>query len=152
MPIHAGWFLEERITYYDYRGDVSIEELESAIEISIDLMEQCKAPLLHSIQTYDSMVTFPQNATKLVLATKTLMEMPGLGWIVFVGIKNPIIKSLAGFVSGVLRIRYRLYDTMEEALEFLNYVDSTLPPLTTDDVPKREDLPYYIDSARDSVN
>ena len=51
-----------------------------------------------------------------------------MGWLLVIT-NNRMIKYLGSMVSGLSSVRYRAFTSVDEALAFLNEVDSTLPDL-----------------------
>ncbi len=54
---------------------------------------------------------------------------PRYGWTLVVGSTNPFQRFVVAIANNFFKGRQRNFDTREEALDFLNEVDSTLPTL-----------------------
>jgi hypothetical protein len=147
MPIHIGWLIENRVSYFRYKGDITVEELEQASQIGLDLIEQCDAPLLHTIQDNTAMTSFPNNAAVLLKTVRSSLMHPRMGWMISVSIQNKLTRQLSGLVSQITRTRHRIVETTTEAIEFLNYVDSTLPDLSSVEAPANDAMLYHISSS-----
>lgn len=63
------------------------------------------------------------------IARARLIENPMLGWIISVAIPNVAMKMAASVLSQQRNYRWREVDTLEDAFEWLEKVDSTLPNL-----------------------
>jgi len=152
MPIKIGWLVENRISYYGYYGDVSVEELQQGQPIGQKMLSECEAPLLHTIQDNTHMTSFPSNAAFLVKITRALLSHPRMGWMVTVGIENQFIQKLAAFVAQISRTRYRTFNTLDEAIAFLAYVDETLPDMTGIEAPTDDEMLYHLGFATEVMS
>ena len=54
---------------------------------------------------------------------------PRYGWTLVVGTSNPFQRFVVAIANNFFKGRQRNFDTFDGALDFLNEVDSTLPPL-----------------------
>lgn len=145
MTIYIGWLVERQVSYFYYQGDITVEELHEAVLIAHEFLEQCERPLLHTIQNTEELGAFPNNLGILVREVKASLSHPKMGWMLSVGIKNPLTRTLASLVSSIAKTRHRIYDSDEEALAFLAYVDVTLEHLKDMQPPKPESLLYYVE-------
>jgi hypothetical protein len=63
------------------------------------------------------------------LSKITYVKHPKMGWQVSFGLRKPLVKMVINIMSQVFKVRSRDFDTLEEALAFLQEVDSMLPDL-----------------------
>jgi hypothetical protein len=56
----------------------------------------------------------------------TFPNHPRMGWNVFVNIPNKQIKFFISIATQLFKVRVRLVDSLEEAHQFLEYVDQTI--------------------------
>jgi len=61
----------------------------------------------------------------------TLPSHPQNGWNTFIGLPNPIYKMTLSAVGMFGKARMRYFDTPQEAVDFLQSIDDTLPDLST---------------------
>ncbi|MEO0560923.1 MAG: hypothetical protein AAF125_02345 [Chloroflexota bacterium] len=141
MPVKIYWLVEHKVSYFKYIGDVTLEELQEAAEIGIQMLdESTDTPLVHTLQDGQAMTQFPSNLGQVAKLSRAAHTHPQMGWSISVGILEPITKFISATVSQIMRSRQRFTDTLPEALTFLNHVDATLPDLTTID---RDALTLY---------
>jgi hypothetical protein len=67
---------------------------------------------------------------------------PKLGWVVVVEQGNKITQFLTTIMAGVFKAQLRYFATFEEAIAFLQQVDSTLPDLYAPEY--RQNISAYI--------
>lgn len=135
MPIKIYWLLENRVSYFKYIGDITLEELAEASEMGIRMLEESTNTLLvHTIQDGEAMGSFPRNLAQVNEITKQSHAHERMGWMVSSNTLDPITRFVAETVGKLSKTRQRFTDTVEEALTFLNYVDSTLPELSEVDL------------------
>lgn len=145
MPIAIGWLIKGRVSYYHYTGDVSAEELQHAADIGIEFLEQCEAPVLHTVQNTENMTSFPTHLMTLIRTVRASLTHPKMGWMLSVGIYNPFTKYLSSAVSSFVKTHHRIFDTNDEAIRFLVNIDRSFGKLTVDDIPDPDTLLYYIE-------
>lgn len=129
MPVDIEWFLENRIVLVHFRGVISLEEIVEAANMTNEYVEKCDAPLLHTLHDASELKQLPHNLKAIRDATQDGFNQPKVGWIVAYEVHDKLVAFLGNVTMQLFRVRYRLVNTQPEALDFLNAVDSTLPPL-----------------------
>jgi hypothetical protein len=112
-------------------GKVGADELTVYDEKIIRILDEATVPLLHVIYDYTHAEALPSLKD---LSTLKSGNHPKAGWLIFVGVPNPFIKFLVSVTVQVMRLRLRFFDTFEEAKQFIQEMDSTLPDLTSFDL------------------
>jgi hypothetical protein len=125
MPLQVSWIVENRIIHISSDGEVGDQDLLNIDPIMVDYINQSEAPLVHIILT---------GSASIPVGFKTVksLEWPQharFGWTVLVGLTNPLFRMIAAAGASLFKTRLRNVDTLEEALVFLQEVDSTLPSL-----------------------
>ena len=141
MPYKHGWFLESRIFYNEYWGDVTAEEIRQLAEFNLEYLDHSDAPLVHAFINIEAMGSFPVNLSALRDSTLTTLRHPKMGWLIAYGKNNRFVSFLIPLVTQLFQTRYRLFDTYEEAVAFLQSVDTSLPDLGSPDVPESKEAP-----------
>lgn len=123
MAYTVGWHQNQRVIQVRFWGDTTVEELKEMFESLIEHMDTGDAPV-HTLTDVTEMRKFPLS----IAAIKNTMpraDHPNQGWNVVVG--GPVlVQSFSQIISRVLNVRYRSFQTMDEALEFLATQDETL--------------------------
>jgi hypothetical protein len=129
MPISIEWFLEKRILIVTYNGDVTAADLKEAGEAIRAAADQTEGQFLHSIADLSAIGKIPLNLKVITDATRGALSHPQFGWMAVYHMPNPVIQFFGDMATRVFQVRYRVFDEQVDALNFLNAVDGTLPPL-----------------------
>ncbi|MEO8395989.1 MAG: hypothetical protein ABI700_23540 [Chloroflexota bacterium] len=129
MPVDIEWFLENRVVLVYFRGVISLEEIVVAANMTMEYVEKCEAPLLHTLHDASELKQLPHNLKAIRDATQDGFKQPKVGWIVAYDVHDKLIGFLGNMTMQLFRVRYRVVNTQLDAIDFLNAVDSTLPPL-----------------------
>ncbi len=92
------------------------------------MVNQSDLPLVHSVWDFRDLETYPTNLNDIRKAVQPLFTHEQCGWVITI-IQNQMIGFLAQAGSSMYGVRYRSFKTMEEAKQFLQKQDPTLPPL-----------------------
>ena len=126
MTSQVSWLLEKRVILTYNEGIVSDEDMFANDQPILDYLNACTVPLVHMIVDHRKGVGSPSSKA---LAQLSWPKHPKTGWTILVGMANPFQKFVVTVASNFFKSRMRMVNTMDEALDFLNQVDSTLPAL-----------------------
>jgi hypothetical protein len=129
MPIVNQWFLEKRVLLSTFSGELSLADLTRSTEEIRAAIDQSEGQFLHCIGDLGGLTKIPTNLKAVTDATQGAMRHPHFGWMIVYNMPNQVIKFFGDIATRFFQVRYRVLDTQHEALDFLNQVDSTLPPL-----------------------
>lgn len=150
MPVEIGWMIPNRISYFRYVGDVTIEELTEASEIGLRLLRGASAPLVHTIQDSREMTSFPNKLGSVMKSVRESLTEPHMGWLLSVGIENDLVRFIATMVAKMTKLRHRIFVEMDDAYAFLQHVDTTLPQLSDIQLTQDVEILYRIGIAQSS--
>ena len=128
MTFEMGWLEPGRVVFVKFRGEMTVEEIHEESQQLIEYLDNGASPLVHSLVDLTTLDNFPINVGVLNRATVDSLRHPRLGWTVLIT-DNRMVKYLGAMVTGLSGVRYRTFTSLNEALTFLNEVDSTLPDL-----------------------
>lgn len=94
-----------------------------------ELVNQSELPLVHTLWDFQNLEKYPTNLNDIRKAVKPLFTNDRCGWVITV-MQNQMIAFLSQAASSMYGIRYRTFKTMDEAVQFLQGQDSTLPTLS----------------------
>ncbi len=137
MPHNHQWLIENRVFYNEYNGDVSADDLRRMATANLKYLESSDAPLVHCFVNAENLSKMPVNLTALRDSTLPTLQHPRMGWVIAYGTNNPLLSFLGSTVTQLFQTRYRLFDSYERAVEFLQSVDETLPDLSRFDLPSQ---------------
>ncbi len=126
MPFQLSWYAKNQVILIIDEGQTTDQDMLNIDPQVIDYLNQCKTPLVHVIiDKRKSNYTPPVK----VLTALQWPKHPQYGWTILVGLSNPFERFVNVVATTFFKARQRMFDTMDEALAFLNEVDSTLPNL-----------------------
>jgi len=130
MPVDVSWYLEGRIVYVKYYGDVTIDDKRIGAEKEHEFLDAGEVPLVHVLLDISEQTSSPTNIKSIQQALDKVLQHPSKGWTIAFGKEE---FRMENFVNSVVTqsysARYRTFVTQQEALEFLVYVDSSLKEL-----------------------
>lgn len=133
MPSHQEWLVGEQIAYVKFWGVVTSEEVGYEVQRSADLRAASDADWVHYLHDWREVEQFPTDLkalNKIVQSRKR--DRTNLGWVVAYGTTNRTLNMLGDMFFRLLQVRFRLFEKPNNAIAFLQNVDPTLPPFTSD--------------------
>jgi len=124
MPVEVTWYLEDRIIYSKYSGNVTIEDVRNGTQ-QVKKFAYQGTPLVHNIANMLEIETFPKNLRQIRNAIEQL-DNNILGWTVIIN-RNKLLRFIVSTVSQLARARFLIFDNQEDALAFLYRMDASLP-------------------------
>ena len=120
MPYQLSWYKENHIVYAAVSGNFTLEELENyGRELTTDYLEKATAPI-HIISDANAMEKFPTQALPAIRSAEGWLRHSNLGWVILIGKKsNPMLGFLLAVVTKVVKLKYKMVTTPEEALSIL---------------------------------
>ncbi len=133
MAISLSWLLPGRIIRLDMPPTSNVEDLEANdITINRDYLDASPQEKVHVLIDARRVNNLPR---LLPLTRQQWHQHPKLGWVLSVG-HSPANRAKGEVVGMSARSNVRHYDTIPEALAFLQSVEPSLPnllPLLSDD-------------------
>ena len=135
MSVGVTWLVEGHLLLLNSWGKVNVDELAEMDTRIGTMLENASVPLVHGIHDHSRAQQIP--------SAKDLMKVkagqnPRVGWLVIIGLDNKLMKFFVSVAGQVLNIRLRFMNSLDEALAFLQDIDSTLPDLKTLDLAAAE--------------
>jgi hypothetical protein len=136
MVVEVRWHVQGRILYSP--GSVELEDIAARNAIVLEMIEQGgKPPLVHLIIDHTNRYTPEEIKNQPIRyahylkvdrneVRERLLKNPLLGWVLSIAMPNIGLKTAAVVLSQKDNYRWRNFNTLEEAFEFLETVDSTL--------------------------
>ncbi len=128
MPYQTGWYAENRIILTRYTGIIGVEDIRGQIAETHTLIEQ-GTPLIHSIIDLSQIDKWPPlNVVNEFRAMDIEAVRGRIGWSIIVA-NNMVLKFGSSLFAPIFNLRQRIFSSLDEALNFLQENDSTLPNL-----------------------
>lgn len=125
------WWIKNRVFFNEYNGQTTADDLVAMSEANLEYLENSDAPLVHCIVNIENMTQVPLNIRVVQSGTVKSLRHPKMGWLIAYGKSDKMMSFIAQAVTQIFKTRYRLVDTYQEAVEFLQSVDATLPDLSS---------------------
>lgn len=125
------WFVQDRVIQVRYDSEVTLDHLEEHAVRMCQMVDSVDSPLIHLLIDVAELDKYPKQVTKIGPTLKQLYNHPRVGWSVIYNQDDRIIGFLASAITSMFKVRFRSFKTEQEAFEFLNSVDETLPDLRT---------------------
>jgi hypothetical protein len=127
MPIETRWYLENRVTYSYFSGEITSAELQAMDSWMIARMDASPTMTIHHILDVQD-ITQPASARHTMQLKAP--HHPRVGWTITIGSNHDaIVHFLTALVISAARVRYRDAATFEDALTLLQTLDPHLPDL-----------------------
>lgn len=139
MAVEVWWYVPGRVLYSP--GSVAPEDIAERNARSLDLIErEGQSPMVHTLIDHTNRYTPEelQQQPKLLheylkidrsVIRERLISHPLNGWVLSIKPPNAAFKLAGAIISQQSHYRWRSFDSLEDALDFLQHTDATLPPL-----------------------
>jgi hypothetical protein len=125
MPYSIAWLIPNEIIYIRYNETLSSEELYRCLMTVHEMMDSSPRPVIHVINDVGGV----EEAMPYKDSMKAVREAgphPRTGWTINIHEKSLIVKMGTAFGSSLFKLRYRAFDTLDEAITHLKQADETL--------------------------
>jgi hypothetical protein len=119
--------VENRVIYVRSYGVVSVAEIQTA-SLQTGQMMNSGIKFVHMIADSTEVAKLTFNLTDLVKGLRGLPTSPNLGWSLNVS-PNMLYRFMASIIAQIVNSRQRVFNTLNEAIVFLQSVDETLPQI-----------------------
>jgi len=126
VPIISYWFIEGKVLRVDYVGHITTQDLVQAMDVIVAQIDTSDSPLVHTLVDNSLVTSYPTNVVQVIQATRKLLVHPRYGWLIVFGQVDRIVDFVLQTVASAMRVRLRLFHTYDEALTFLQSMDSTI--------------------------
>jgi hypothetical protein len=119
MPIQVYSLIDHELTYSRMIGKVTEAELLACNISGWDEL-QLSAGLIHNIVDCTDLIELPGLRA---LSQQKMGNHPNMGWMIAVGIRNPLYRFFGTTIGQIFRTRNRFLNTLNEAGTFLQQVE-----------------------------
>jgi hypothetical protein len=122
------WLIPQRVILIKAYGELDLNDRETAHSQIINLIHSCATSQVHLISDTKQMTHIPWS---IFNRPSALAAHPRRGWWINIGIVPTVrIQWLSRLLAQLSRRRYIYCETMTDALEMLQRLDTTLPDLS----------------------
>jgi len=128
MASEVKWLVENHALILAYNGTVTTDDVLYTTRTGEDMIKQCNntVHILNDLTQTDGLAPEMQKVGDILKVTRSFMSLDNMGMMVAYGTNNKIIKFLSNLVGQVGRIEFRMFDTYDEAVQFLIHNDTLL--------------------------
>jgi hypothetical protein len=124
MRVESAWLIKEHVVL-THLGDFDIPELAEMAQEMATYQATTSATHLHQIVDVRDLRHFPANVNVL-RQHLSYWQHPKMGYIIALGINNPIVSFLAQILPKMIGVKFHKVDTLDEAIQYLQKMDSNL--------------------------
>jgi hypothetical protein len=125
MPYTVKWYIPDEIMYVHYTGVTTAEELRECLLQMRSFIESSPRELVHAISDVGDIV----EAVPLKDSMKIVRDVghhPRGGWTISIREKSVLVKMGSALGSSLFKLRFRAFDTLDQAVDYLKFVDESL--------------------------
>lgn len=134
MPFDVSWYVERRVVKTVLSGNLTLRDAEAASLMTSDFLLKGSPPLVHLIADTTELEKFPTNLSLINGEASHHLRNPLLGWTIVIS-SSTATRFVSSIMTQVARVRFRMFATWEQSIDFLVQQDSTLVDL----LPRRTD-------------
>lgn len=126
MQLNTDWLVKNKIIHLSIQGDPITDDLKLVSSTINDFINKSDALFVHILIDQSKLGSMP---ISLNILTKALefFKHPRLGWFIIYGNDDQIKKFISSMLTSITKARHRRFGTLEESLQFLVLMDTTLP-------------------------
>lgn len=127
MPHRQSWLIENQIVYVIFTGDMSSEDVGEAFHDSAQHVIQSTDTPVHFFHNWGGVTKFPTSLSQVFKASRnTKAPIRKVGWVIAYGKNTKLFKFMGNIFFQLFSVRFRLFKTEEEAIDFLCEQDTRL--------------------------
>lgn len=116
------WLVEGRVIHYSFEGDGAVEKLQE-FNREISTLIEVGTPPIHLILDIEESGK-PLLNMGAIAENLAILKHENIQWVITYGKHtNPIFRFLGNVLSSSLGVKSRMFDTKEEAYDFIGHVD-----------------------------
>jgi hypothetical protein len=126
MPVEVRWYVENRVVLAAGHGVVTRAENDES-DRQVLAMLGTGSPPVHVLMDVSLVEDFPQyTMNERMSVFQNMAQHPNLGWAALCGTVNPVVRFMSAVVTRLTGVRFRLFETFDEGLNFLKEQDKSV--------------------------
>lgn len=127
MPHKQSWLIKNHVVSVYFSGIVSAEEVGEAFHLSEEHVLESSDPPVHFLHNWQDVSQFPRSISAVYKATEnSKVPIRHIGWVVAYGKSTRLYRFMGDIFFQLFNVRFRLFETLEEAINFLVQNDNRL--------------------------
>jgi hypothetical protein len=125
MPYSLDWYIENEIIYASFSGVLTATDGRESLLGMIEMTESSPRPLVHIIADTGAVIQAASPKESMTVL-REIKPHPRTGWTIMLHEKSILIKMGVMFGASLFKSRYRTFDSLVDARNFLTSMDPTL--------------------------
>lgn len=125
MPYTVNWYIKDEIIYVRYSGAVTADELHQSLIAANKLIDVSPRDFVHAINDVGD-VTEPVSIKDSMRIVREVGNHPRTGWTLTIRTQSNLLKMGSGLGASIFKLRYRAFDTLDQALHHLKQFDQRI--------------------------
>jgi hypothetical protein len=127
MPYEVTWLVDKRIIYFHTSGIATIDDVKAGNKKVMVMLDE-GIPFVHLITDSTDVEKVQLGLNDLASVFRDMPASPKLGWSIYISPKM-LDRFFASVTTQLTKSRHREFNTLADAIAFLQSVDDTLPKI-----------------------
>ena len=125
MAYSVDWYIKDEILYARFSGKVTAQDMREGLLKEKVMMDSSPRIQIHVITDVGDVVE-PLAFKDAIGVVREVGDHPRVGWNLTIREKSLIVKMGAGLGASIFKLRFRSFDTLDQAIAHLKFVDEGL--------------------------
>ena len=131
MGYEIDWLVAGRVIKAEYFDELDLQTMIEIGDELVTMIDSADSPLVHVLMDTERVTQYPHQVAQLVKTANNIYRNPRIGWSIVYGREDRLMKFVMTTITGMFKVRFRIFNTQEDAFAFLNSVDQELPDLSS---------------------
>lgn len=118
MPYHTRYNLKLGTLYFQFVGQISVDDLRAVNFIVLNILDRLEAAQLYIVVDVQAMTDAP-NDIRLINQIATSLRHPRVGFLIVIRNQQLLSVITGSILARVFGIKYRAFDNLEQLFAFL---------------------------------
>lgn len=124
---HLEWLVNGQIVFVRFPREASVENIRLAYDLSAQYVDASTHSQVHFLHDWTQVEVYPRKLSEVRRAMRArVQDHHKIGWVVMYSHHGALLRMMADIAFQFFRIRFRMFPTRQDALDFLRRVDPTL--------------------------
>jgi len=128
MPVLVNWFIKDEVIRLQSIGDLTYTDFEEGTRCIFEYLNNSTSHRVHILFDETQLTSIPRDIAKMRELASWITH-PKVGWAIAYGNEDRFLRFATTFVTHIVRLPYRRFDTYEQAYQFLLKKTPTLPDI-----------------------
>ncbi len=135
MAYELEWCIDDAVILQRVNGTPASSQTHESSQKIFQMIDNSDRDLVHLLVNVSGVESFETSKLEdLIHDTRDMLEHKRIGWVIVFGQNSRIIRYLYSIVTQVFKVRFRMFDSADGAINFLLEQDTRLPDLSPNDI------------------